>query len=96
MGAGWTAYAGHHRSVLIAGGSSFTFLLGRADIFGLYVRMIGMQFYSRFAALLLSGLFTSERICASCLVLYRVNSMRWSHQVGRTPAGDLTCLVITC
>ena len=47
MGAGWTAYAGHHRAVLIAGGSSFTFLLGRADIFGLYVRMIGMQFYSR-------------------------------------------------
>lgn len=48
MGAGWNAYAPIHlRSVLIAGGSSFTFLLGRSDIFDLLKGFTDLQFYSR-------------------------------------------------
>ena len=48
MGAAWNAYSSiHHRSVLMAGGSLFTFFLGRSDIFGLLKRFTDLQFYSR-------------------------------------------------
>ena len=48
MGAAWNAYAPIHlRSVLIAGGSLFTFILGRSDIFGLLKSFTDLQFYSR-------------------------------------------------
>jgi hypothetical protein len=48
MGAAWNAYAPIHlRSVLIAGGSVFTFILGRSDIFGLFKSFTDLQFYSR-------------------------------------------------
>ena len=49
MGGGWTAFYPHHlRTVLVAGGSSISFLLGRSDLFGLYVQLCDLQFYSRF------------------------------------------------
>jgi hypothetical protein len=48
MGGGWNAfYPMHQRAVLIAGGSSISFLLGRSDLFGLYVYLCDLQFYSR-------------------------------------------------
>jgi len=48
MGAAWNAYAPIHlRSVLIAGGSLFTFIMGRSDIFALLKAFTDLQFYSR-------------------------------------------------
>jgi len=48
MGAAWNAYAPIHlRSTLMAGGSPFTFVLGRSDIFGLLKIFTDLQFYSR-------------------------------------------------
>jgi hypothetical protein len=47
MGAGWIAYAPHFRSVLIAGGSSFSFIMGRSDYLDTFTGMASLQFYER-------------------------------------------------
>jgi hypothetical protein len=47
MGAAWTAYAPHFRSVLIAGGSSFSFIIGRSDFLRAVAGMARLQFYER-------------------------------------------------
>lgn len=48
MGAAWNAYAPIHlRSVLLAGGSLFTFIMGRSDIFAMLKAFTDLQFYSR-------------------------------------------------
>jgi hypothetical protein len=48
LGAGWVAFAGiHSRAVLVAGGSSFTFLMGRSSAFSLFITFLGFQFYGK-------------------------------------------------
>lgn len=48
LGAGWIAYSQiHHRAVLLAGGSSFSFLLARSDLFELLMLLCDFQFYTR-------------------------------------------------
>ena len=44
---GWIALSDHKRSVLLVGGSPFTFILGRADLISFYLLMTDLQFYSR-------------------------------------------------
>ena len=48
LGAGWIAYSQiHDRAVLMAGGSSFSFLLARSDLFDILMLLCDFQFYSR-------------------------------------------------
>lgn len=48
LGGGWVAYSQiHDRAVLLAGGSSFSFLIGRSDLFWALMLLCDFQFYSR-------------------------------------------------
>jgi hypothetical protein len=47
IGAAWSAVAGYSRSVGLAGGSPFTFILGRSDAFFLAKLALDAQYYSR-------------------------------------------------
>jgi hypothetical protein len=47
IGAAWSAVAGYSRSVGLAGGSPFTFILGRSDAFFLAKLAFDAQYYSR-------------------------------------------------
>lgn len=47
IGAAWSAVAGYSRSVGLAGGSPFTFILGRSDAFLLAKLALDFQYYSR-------------------------------------------------
>jgi hypothetical protein len=48
LGGGWIAYSQiHDRAVLMAGGSSFSFLIGRSDLFEALMLLCDFQFYKR-------------------------------------------------
>ena len=50
LGGGYVAAAGIKRSVLAAGGSPFTFILGRSSIFSAFAFLYDLQFYNRIDA----------------------------------------------
>jgi hypothetical protein len=48
LGGGWIASSQiHDRAVLMAGGSSFSFLIGRSDLFEALMLLCDFQFYKR-------------------------------------------------
>lgn len=47
LGGGYVAYAQYPRAVMLVAGSPFSFLLGRSDLFGIFVKLMDLQFYTR-------------------------------------------------
>jgi len=71
LGSGYVAYSQYKRAVLLVGGAPFTFLLGRSDLFGGFITLLDMQFYSR----------TDARIAMATwqLPFDAAESSGWSH-----------------